>query len=68
MTTFSARHGERKGAAAGIEDQALCLQIQVDLSAMLVGELDPASIRRVFDHSDLCPGASGDVRASGFGE
>lgn len=32
-----------------------CLPIQVDLSAMLDGELDPASIRRVMVHSDVCP-------------
>ena len=31
-----------------------CLQIQVDLSAMLDGELDAASIRRVMVHSDVC--------------
>jgi tetratricopeptide (TPR) repeat protein len=31
-----------------------CLQIQVDLSAMLDGELDPAGVRRVMVHSDLC--------------
>ncbi|HEB52577.1 MAG TPA: tetratricopeptide repeat protein [bacterium] len=32
-----------------------CLQIQVDLSAMLDGELDPAGVRRVTVHSDVCP-------------
>lgn len=32
-----------------------CLQIQVDLSAMLDGELDPASVLRVTVHSDVCP-------------
>lgn len=31
-----------------------CLQIQVDLSAMLDGELDPAGVRRVMVHSDFC--------------
>ncbi len=31
-----------------------CLQIQVDLSAMVDGELDPAGVRRVMVHSDLC--------------
>lgn len=31
-----------------------CLQIQVDLSAMLDGELDPAGVRRVLVHSDFC--------------
>ena len=30
------------------------MQIQVDLSAMLDGELDPAGVRRVMVHSDLC--------------
>jgi tetratricopeptide (TPR) repeat protein len=33
-----------------------CWQIQVDLSAMLDGELDPAGVRRVTVHSDACPG------------
>jgi tetratricopeptide (TPR) repeat protein len=32
-----------------------CLQIQVDLSAMVDGELDPAGVRRVMVHSDICP-------------
>jgi tetratricopeptide (TPR) repeat protein len=32
-----------------------CLQIQVDLSAMLDGELDMPSVRRVMVHSDVCP-------------
>jgi tetratricopeptide (TPR) repeat protein len=31
-----------------------CLQIQVDLSAMVDGELDPAAVRRVMVHSDVC--------------
>lgn len=31
-----------------------CLQIQVDLSAMLDGELDGAGVRRVMVHSDAC--------------
>ena len=31
-----------------------CLQIQVDLSAMLDGELDAPSVRRVMVHSDVC--------------
>ncbi len=31
-----------------------CLQIQVDLSAMVDGELDPAAVRRVLVHSDVC--------------
>jgi tetratricopeptide (TPR) repeat protein len=35
-------------------DDNPCLQIQVDLSAMLDGELDAASIRRVLVHSDIC--------------
>lgn len=30
------------------------MQIQVDLSAMLDGELDPAGVRRVMVHSDFC--------------
>lgn len=36
-----------------------CLQIQVDLSAMLDGELDAASVRRVMVHSDVCPSCHG---------
>lgn len=32
-----------------------CLQIQADLSAMLDGELDASSVRRVMVHSDVCP-------------
>lgn len=32
-----------------------CLQIQVDLSAMLDGELEKASVRRVLVHADICP-------------
>jgi tetratricopeptide (TPR) repeat protein len=31
-----------------------CLQIQVDLSAMLDGELEAAGVRRVMVHSDVC--------------
>ena len=31
-----------------------CLPIQADLSAMLDGELDAASVRRVMVHSDVC--------------
>jgi tetratricopeptide (TPR) repeat protein len=36
-----------------------CLQIQADLSAMLDGELAPASVRRVMVHSDVCPSCAG---------
>ena len=32
-----------------------CLQIQVDLSAMVDAELDAASVRRVMVHFDACP-------------
>ncbi|MCB9885523.1 MAG: zf-HC2 domain-containing protein [Planctomycetes bacterium] len=39
-----------------------CLQIQVDLSAMLDGELDPASVRRVMVHSDVCAGCRSFLR------
>lgn len=35
--------------------QSPCLLIQADLSAMLDGELDEKSIRRVLVHSDGCP-------------
>lgn len=37
-------------------DDEPCLQIQVDLSAMVDGELDPAGIRRVLVHADFCAG------------
>ena len=36
-----------------------CLQIQVDLSAMVDGELDAPSVRRVMVHSDVCPHCRG---------
>lgn len=36
-----------------------CTQIQADLSAMLDGELDAASVRRVMVHSDACPSCRG---------
>ncbi len=36
-----------------------CTQIQIDLSAMLDGELDAASVRRVMVHSDACPSCRG---------
>jgi tetratricopeptide (TPR) repeat protein len=32
-----------------------CLQIQMDLSAMLDGELDQPTMRRVLVHADVCP-------------
>ena len=35
-----------------------CLQIQMDLSAMLDGELDQPSVRRVLVHADVCPSCS----------
>lgn len=35
------------------------MQIQVDLSAMLDGELDAPSVRRVMVHSDACPSCHG---------
>lgn len=40
-----------------IEDP--CTQIQADLSAMLDGELDAGSVRRVMVHSDACPSCRG---------
>ena len=36
-----------------------CLQIQADLSAMLDGELDASSVRRVMVHSDVCESCKG---------
>jgi hypothetical protein len=36
-----------------------CMQIQVDLSAMLDGELDALSVRRVMVHSDVCDSCKG---------
>jgi tetratricopeptide (TPR) repeat protein len=35
-----------------------CLQIQIDLSAMLDGELEQASMRRVLVHAEVCPSCS----------
>lgn len=46
------KRGESDGHHHGGQDP--CLQIQVDLSAMLDGELDPAGVRRVTLHSDGC--------------
>ncbi len=40
-------------------DNDPCLQIQADLSAMLDGELQPASVRRVMVHSDVCASCKG---------
>lgn len=40
-------------------DKDPCLQIQADLSAMLDGELQAASVRRVMVHSDICPSCKG---------
>lgn len=47
-----------RGGPAGAAESApgtLCPQIEIDLSAMVDGELDPASVRRVLVHSDVCP-------------
>lgn len=51
--------GRPPGPAAGAASSSLhvlgpCLQIQADLSAMLDGELDASSVRRVMVHSDVC--------------
>ena len=43
-------------------DDEPCLPIQIDLSAMLDGELDPASVRRVMVHSDVCPSCKSFLR------
>lgn len=53
MKPFSSKPASPLPAAAA-KGQDPCLQIQVDLSAMLDGELDPASVRRVMVHSDVC--------------
>ncbi|MFN9704184.1 MAG: zf-HC2 domain-containing protein, partial [Planctomycetota bacterium] len=42
------------GDGADEPDDLPCLQIQVDLSAMVDGELDAAGVRRVLVHADLC--------------
>jgi hypothetical protein len=42
------------GDGADELDDLPCLQIQVDLSAMVDGELDPAGVRRVLVHADFC--------------
>ena len=36
------------------DEPSLCLQIQIDLSAMIDGELDAAGVRRVTSHVDAC--------------
>ena len=45
----------RSTAAAASAERTLCPQIEIDLSAMIDGELDPASVRRVLVHLDVCP-------------
>ncbi len=47
---------------SGSEANDPCQQIQIDLSAMLDGELDPASVRRVLVHSDVCVGCRAFLR------
>lgn len=42
------------GADEDGHDELPCLQIQMDLSAMVDGELDAAGVRRVLVHADLC--------------
>ena len=52
----------RQGGAAAIApaaERSLCPQIEIDLSAMVDGELDPASVRRVLVHSEVCPSCRG---------
>lgn len=49
------RQGPAAGATKVRRGVDPCMQIQVDLSAMLDGELDPAGVRRVTVHSDVCP-------------
>lgn len=49
----------RKRSADGHEP---CVQIQMDLSAMLDGELDTPSVRRVMVHSDVCPACASFLR------
>ena len=39
---------------SGDSDHDLCLEIQVNLSAMIDGEMDPAGVRRATEHSDDC--------------
>jgi tetratricopeptide (TPR) repeat protein len=59
MTTFATPVPPRLGAEPQGEP---CLPIQIDLSAMLDGELDPASVRRVMVHSDVCPACKAFLR------
>ena len=60
MNSFSAasepHYGAAKNAGSAVAgSRKPCLQIQMDLSAMLDGELEPGSVRRVMVHSDVCP-------------
>ena len=45
-------------ASVSIDTTDPCLPIQVDLSAMLDGELDAAIVRRGMVHSDVCSSCS----------
>jgi len=50
---------EPAGANTAATADKPCLQIQIDLSAMVDGELDAASVRRVMVHAHACPACRG---------
>lgn len=47
------------GSTVSPAPDTICSQIELDLSAMIDGELDPASVRRVMVHSDVCESCRG---------
>ncbi len=49
----------RRAPHAVGRDDAPCERIQLDLSAMIDGELDPSAVRRVLVHADACPACRG---------
>ncbi len=61
MNTNADSHSFAGGDASALlsTDGALCRQIELDLSAMIDGELEAASVRRVMVHSDVCPSCRG---------
>ena len=68
MTTSRTTRSQQGGGAQPIDGARsssvgghgeTCTRIQLDLSAMLDGELDPPGIRRVLLHVDSCPSCGG---------
>src|SRR5688572_24178238 len=52
-----------KTISRNTSDRDPCLPIQVDLSCMIDGELDPAAIRRVLVHAEVCASCGSFLRA-----